>query len=93
MHYKRSPPQVSPEFNVTRGYLEWLTALPWGEASKEVFDIKRAQEVRLIGRIKVVACRENADFEASEQGGIRHQVSAGGTFTRGGGRHVEKLQF
>lgn len=36
---------VSPEFNVTRTYLEWLTCLPWGLYSKEIFDIKHAQEV------------------------------------------------
>jgi ATP-dependent Lon protease len=37
---------VSPEFNVTRTYLEWLTNLPWGVYSEEVFDIHHAQEVR-----------------------------------------------
>lgn len=37
---------VSPEFNVTRTYLEWLTNLPWGVYSEEVFDINHAQQVR-----------------------------------------------
>lgn len=37
---------MSPEFNVTRTYLEWLTALPWGQHSEEIFDIKHAKEVR-----------------------------------------------
>ncbi|KAG1661222.1 hypothetical protein FOA52_008267 [Chlamydomonas sp. UWO 241] len=36
---------VSPEFNVTRTYLEWLTALPWGTQSPEIFDIVHAKEV------------------------------------------------
>ena len=36
---------VSPEFNVTRTYLEWLTCLPWGVTSKEVFDVTHAQHV------------------------------------------------
>lgn len=36
---------VSPEFNVTRTYLEWLTSLPWGVYSDEVFDIDHAQQV------------------------------------------------
>jgi ATP-dependent Lon protease len=36
---------VSPEFNVTRTYLEWLTSLPWGVYSKEIFDIQHAQQV------------------------------------------------
>lgn len=36
---------VSPEFNVTRTYLEWLTNLPWGVYSPEIFDIHHAQQV------------------------------------------------
>eukprot|EP00879_Flechtneria_rotunda_P013415 GHRR01014005.1.p1 GENE.GHRR01014005.1~~GHRR01014005.1.p1 ORF type:complete len:539 (+),score=198.08 GHRR01014005.1:193-1809(+) len=36
---------VSPEFNVTRTYLEWLTSLPWGLYSQEIFDIQHAQQV------------------------------------------------
>ncbi|GAX85453.1 hypothetical protein CEUSTIGMA_g12869.t1 [Chlamydomonas eustigma] len=35
----------SPEFNVTRNYLEWLTALPWGQHSKEIFDVAHAKQV------------------------------------------------
>lgn len=40
---------VSPEFNVTRNYLEWLTALPWGQLSQEIFDIEHARTVRMRG--------------------------------------------
>ncbi|KAH9625139.1 hypothetical protein KSS87_015098 [Heliosperma pusillum] len=35
----------SSEFNVTRNYLDWLTALPWGNYSDENFDVVRAQEI------------------------------------------------
>ncbi|CAA2959609.1 lon protease homolog 1, mitochondrial-like [Olea europaea subsp. europaea] len=35
----------SSEFNVTRNYLDWLTALPWGEYSDENFDVIRAQKI------------------------------------------------
>ncbi|KAJ9538102.1 hypothetical protein OSB04_030835 [Centaurea solstitialis] len=35
----------SSEFNVTRNYLDWLTALPWGNYSDENFDVLRAQEI------------------------------------------------
>ncbi|XP_076924200.1 lon protease homolog 1, mitochondrial-like [Bidens hawaiensis] len=35
----------SSEFNVTRNYLDWLTALPWGNYSDENFDVLRAQQV------------------------------------------------
>ncbi|GFR50901.1 hypothetical protein Agub_g13195 [Astrephomene gubernaculifera] len=36
---------VSPEFNITRTYLEWLTSLPWGCTTEEVFDLGRAKKV------------------------------------------------
>ncbi|XP_038973790.1 lon protease homolog, mitochondrial-like [Phoenix dactylifera] len=35
----------SSEFNVTRNYLDWLTALPWGNYSDENFDIQHAQKI------------------------------------------------
>lgn len=35
----------SSEFNVTRNYLDWLTALPWGNYSDENFDVIRAQTI------------------------------------------------
>ncbi|MDD4870438.1 MAG: endopeptidase La [Kiritimatiellae bacterium] len=33
---------ASPEFNVTRNYLDWLTVLPWGVFTKDSYDIKKA---------------------------------------------------
>ncbi|KAJ7973273.1 Lon protease-like, mitochondrial [Quillaja saponaria] len=35
----------SSEFNVTRNYLDWLTALPWGDYSDENFDVIRAEKI------------------------------------------------
>jgi len=35
----------SPEYGVTRNYLDWATALPWGVHSKDNLDIKAAREV------------------------------------------------
>jgi ATP-dependent Lon protease len=32
----------SPEFTVSRNYLDWLTSLPWGVFSKDSYDIRRA---------------------------------------------------
>jgi len=32
----------SPEFTVSRNYVDWLTSLPWGVFSKDSFDIKKA---------------------------------------------------
>ena len=36
---------ASSEFNVTRNYLDWLTALPWSVFSEENFDLQRADAV------------------------------------------------
>ena len=35
----------SPEYAVTRNYLDWLTQLPWGRYSKDKLDLKRARKV------------------------------------------------
>ncbi|XP_023730294.2 lon protease homolog 1, mitochondrial [Lactuca sativa] len=35
----------SSEFNVTRNYLDWLTALPWGNYSDENFNVVQAQQI------------------------------------------------
>ncbi len=36
---------ASSEFNVTRNYLDWLTAIPWGHYTQERLDIQHAQKV------------------------------------------------
>lgn len=35
----------SPEYGVTRNYLDWLTQLPWSKFSKDNLDIKHARKV------------------------------------------------
>jgi ATP-dependent Lon protease len=35
----------SPEYNVSRNYLDWLTILPWGRFSKDSYDLQRARRV------------------------------------------------
>jgi len=35
----------SPEYAVTRNYLDWLTALPWGKYSKDKLDLGRARRI------------------------------------------------
>ncbi|MFV2060653.1 MAG: endopeptidase La [Gammaproteobacteria bacterium] len=35
----------SPEYAVTRNYLDWITALPWGVFSKDKLNLKYAREV------------------------------------------------
>lgn len=41
---KRMNPQMA-EFGVQRNYLELMLELPWGEYSKDKFDLKRAQKI------------------------------------------------
>nr|WP_320049895.1 endopeptidase La [uncultured Desulfuromonas sp.] len=33
----------SPEYNVSRNYLDWLTILPWGKNTKDSYDIAKAK--------------------------------------------------
>lgn len=35
----------SPEYGVTRNYLDWLTSVPWGEYSDDNLDLKHAREI------------------------------------------------
>jgi len=35
----------SPEYNVSRSYLDWLTILPWGSFSKDSYNLERARKV------------------------------------------------
>jgi Lon-like ATP-dependent protease len=35
----------SPEYNVTRSYLDWLVGVPWGVLTNENFDIKKARKI------------------------------------------------
>lgn len=36
---------TSPEYTVTRNYLEWLTVLPWGRHSRDSYNLSRARRV------------------------------------------------
>ncbi len=35
----------SPEYTVTRNYLDWITKLPWGKCTDDILDLKRARKV------------------------------------------------
>jgi len=35
----------SPEFNISRTYLEWMTSLPWANMTEEISDIDRAEQI------------------------------------------------
>ncbi|MCK7544268.1 endopeptidase La [Marinobacter bryozoorum] len=37
--------QGSPEYSVTRNYLDWITQVPWGITSEDHFDLAHAREV------------------------------------------------
>lgn len=43
-HLKKTPP-MSPEYGVTRSYLEWLTVLPWTNRTRDNLDIDNVREV------------------------------------------------
>jgi len=35
----------SPEYTVTRNYLDWLTSVPWGKFSKDSLDLRKAEKI------------------------------------------------
>ncbi|HCW91728.1 MAG TPA: endopeptidase La, partial [Marinobacter sp.] len=37
--------QGSPEYGVTRNYLDWLTQVPWGLYSEDHFDLAEARRI------------------------------------------------
>jgi ATP-dependent Lon protease len=36
---------MSPEYTVTRNYLDWLTVLPWGVTSQDSYDLQEARRI------------------------------------------------
>jgi len=36
---------ASPEYSVSRNYIDWLLALPWSKETEDILDIKRAKKV------------------------------------------------
>jgi len=36
---------TSPEYSVSHNYLDWLTILPWGRQSKDLYSLKRARRI------------------------------------------------
>lgn len=41
---KKTPP-MSPEFSVTRNYLDWLLAVPWAKRTKDNLDVGHVKEI------------------------------------------------
>jgi len=40
-----SIPTASPEYNVIRTYLDWMTELPWSKSTKDKLDVNRAERI------------------------------------------------
>jgi ATP-dependent Lon protease len=38
-------PEMSPEFNLTRNYIEWIASLPWSKYSEDLLDLNRARKI------------------------------------------------
>lgn len=38
-------PETSPEFNLARNYIDWISSLPWNETSKDNLDLNQAKRV------------------------------------------------
>jgi ATP-dependent Lon protease len=40
----KKTPSMSPEYGVSRNYLDWILAMPWGEYSTDNLDVRKVQE-------------------------------------------------
>ncbi len=40
----KKTPQMSPEYTVSRNYIDWLISLPWGTFSEDNLDIRKVEE-------------------------------------------------
>ncbi|MDY6914557.1 MAG: endopeptidase La [Planctomycetota bacterium] len=38
-------PTMSPEYNVIRTYLDWMTELPWSRVTEDILDVNRARKI------------------------------------------------
>tara|TARA_S200000501_G_scaffold175815_1_gene165499 strand:+ start:6842 stop:9253 length:2412 start_codon:yes stop_codon:yes gene_type:complete len=76
-------PTQSPEYNVSRTYIEWLADLPWSDSTKDRIDIKEALEImdedhyglekvkeRIIEYLAVRNLKQQKDPEGSVRGPI-----------------------
>ncbi len=64
----------SPEFNVSRTYLDWITALPWGLVSKDNLDIDKAEKILNIDHYGLEDIKERIlEFIATLK--LKNQVS------------------
>ncbi|MBI2619102.1 MAG: endopeptidase La [Ignavibacteriales bacterium] len=41
----KKTPSMSPEFTVTRNYLDWLVGVPWSKRTKDNLDVKHVKEI------------------------------------------------
>lgn len=76
-------PAASPEYNVTRTYVEWLTDLPWETYTDDNLDIKKAQKIldedhygledikeRILEYLSVRKLKREVDDEQASKGPI-----------------------
>ncbi|MCF7741019.1 MAG: endopeptidase La [Candidatus Marinimicrobia bacterium] len=76
-------PAASPEYNVTRTYVEWLTDLPWETYTEDNLDIKKAQKIldedhygledikeRILEYLSVRKLKREVDDEQASKGPI-----------------------
>jgi ATP-dependent Lon protease len=85
-------PPISPEFGISRGYLEWLLALPWGKETGGSIDIPRARAIldedhydlekikeRILDYLSVRKLRQerHAPISLDGAGDVEHAATAG----------------
>jgi ATP-dependent Lon protease len=79
----RKIPPASPEYTVSRTYLDWLVELPWGIYTQDNVDVKQAQEIldedhyglekvkdRVVEYLAVRKLKEEVDKDKTVKGSI-----------------------
>jgi ATP-dependent Lon protease len=76
-------PTQSPEYNVARTYIEWLSDLPWSKSSKDTIDLKNAMKIldqdhygldKVKERIVEYLAVRNLKTERSKDGRVRGPI-------------------
>ncbi len=63
---------ASSEFNVTRNYLDWLTAIPWGHYTQERLDIQHAQKVMTHDRMSAALKHTSSMMHDRVSAALKH---------------------
>ncbi len=96
-------PPASPEYTVSRTYLDWIVELPWSKSSQDSMDVKRAKEIldedhyglekvktRILEYLAVRKLKQEKEGESSIKGPILCFVGPPGVGKTSVGRSIAR---